>query len=104
MGAEFNTVADFIGIAKAENLKSAAVCKDWPPVHKSVQSSRLGNQVMARPQIQMVCIGENYLGVDNLQLVCGHGLDSGLGSHRHKNRRLDAAVGCMENSGASSSL
>ncbi len=104
MRAEFNALfAYFVHVPQAEYLKTSAVSEDWAlPVHEFVQASGLGHQLMARPQVKVVCIGQDDLGVDVHQLVCGHSLDSGLSAHRHKDRGLDLAVGSVENSGPGS--
>jgi hypothetical protein len=48
----------------------------------------------------MVGIGQHHLGFGLHQMVGGQGLDGGLGSHGHKPRGLDDAMGGMENPGA----
>ncbi len=54
--------AQFTQVSKAKDLKAAAIGQYRPvPVHKRVQSAERSNQFRARPQHQVIGIGENDL-------------------------------------------
>jgi len=47
---------------------------------------------MAGTKIQMIGIGQDYLGINRQQVFGRHGLDSGIGTDRHKDRGLNTAM------------
>ena len=103
MGTEFHAVlGDLAQFRQGKHLKSAGIGEDRPiPVHEGMQISRLGDEILAGTQVQVVGIGKNDLRVAVLQLVGGHGFHAGLGAHGHEDGGLDHAVGRMQPAPAS---
>jgi hypothetical protein len=86
-------LADLAQFTQAEDLKSAAVRQDrMIPVHEAVQTAQMFYQAMPGPQIQMVGIGQDDLGIDRQKVFGGHGLDGRIGTHRHEYGGFNAAV------------
>ena len=52
--------------------------------------------LIAGADVKMVRVGEDDLRSDFIQFPRGHRLDGGLRAHRHKDRRLDIAVGRIQ--------
>lgn len=56
---------------KREHLESAGVCKDGlVPVHKPVQSAKLFDHFISRPDMEVVCVGKLDLRFDLAQIIC----------------------------------
>ena len=73
---------------KGEYLESAAVRQDRAvPAHELVQAARFLHQGFARPQVQVVGVGQQDLGADLLHFPGRHRLHAGAGTHRHIDRR-----------------
>ena len=91
---EFHALlCDFSHLPQAENLETAAVCKNrLVPVHEFMKSTGLSHNVRSRSEIQVVCIAQDYLCTLSRNVFRLHGFYRGLGSHRHENRCLDSAV------------
>src|SRR5947209_19199969 len=80
-------------VFEAKDLIPAAVGQDGTvPCHETMQSTRLFDKIDARPQIQMVGIGQNDLGADLAQFMRGRCLNRSLGCYWHECRRLYRAV------------
>ena len=94
MGLELHAVlGELAQLGQREHLKSAAVGQYRAiPVHEAVQPARLGDQILAGAQVQMIGVGEDNLRADLLQFVGRHGFDRGLRAHRHEDGRFDHAV------------
>ena len=94
MAAELHApLLDLPQVRQREHLEPAAVGEDGPvPAHEFMQAARLLHQRLARAQVQVVGVGEYDLRAAVLQLLRRHGLDRGLGAHRHEHRRLDDPV------------
>ncbi len=62
--AELDPVlGDLSAVRQAKDLKPAGIGQDRPrPVHEPVKSAGLADDLDARPQHQMVCVGEEDLG------------------------------------------
>ena len=82
---------------QGKDLESAAVRQDRAvPAHKPVQAARFPDQGFARPQVQVVGIGQEDLCADLLHLPRRHRLDAGAGAHGHIDRRGDISVRRMQ--------
>ena len=99
MGAElYPLFAYFSQRSQGKHLKPAAVRQYGSvPVHKFMQASCLPDNVVTRSQVQMVCVGEDYVCSHFFNFFRAHGLDGSLCSHRHKYRRLYITMRCMNN-------
>ena len=52
-----------------EDLKATGVGEDRPiPSHEPMQSAEIANQLVARPQVQMIRVGENHLRADRAEV------------------------------------
>ncbi len=84
--------------ARGEHLKSARVGQDGAvPVHELVEP-HLPDDMVARPQVQVVGVAELDLAAHLLQIMGRYAaLDGPLRPHVHEHRRLNhAAVGAGE--------
>ena len=62
------------------------------PIHELVQSAELRNPFGARPQHEVIGIGEHDVGSERAHFVGAHRLDGGLGPDRHEGGRAHHAV------------
>jgi len=86
-------LGDLRQFLEAEDLESAAIRQNGPiPVHELVQAAETPDQLMAGPNIQMIGIAQDNLGIHLFQVFRSHGLHRRLGAHRHENRGLEDAV------------
>jgi hypothetical protein len=98
MTAEFDAVlAHGAQPLEREHLKPAGVGEDRAiPHHEAVQPAHVANEVIARPQVQMICVAEYHPGADGVQVVGVERLHRRERAHRHERRRLYHAVRCRE--------
>ena len=60
----------FLRPGKRKNLKTAAVCQNRSvPVHKPVQASLTPDKLVARPEMEVIGIGQFYLAPDALEIL-----------------------------------
>ena len=81
---------------QGEHLEPAGVRQDGAvPVHELVEPPHLPDDMVARPQVQVVGVAELDLAAHLLQIMGGDAaLDGPLCAYVHEHRRLDhAAVG-----------
>ena len=90
---------DFAQSCQRKNLKSAGVSQDGPvPGHELMESPQLPDHLITRAHMEMIGIGQLHLGLNLLQIGCGHGsLDSPHRPHIHKHRCLNGAVNGFQN-------
>src|SRR5262249_48870537 len=102
----YSMLADLAQPGEAEHLKPAGVGKDRiGPRHESMQSPELADELVSGPQIEVIGIGEDGLGVELFgEVVLGESLDGRLRSHGHENGRFDVAVDGVKNAGTGSSV
>ena len=83
---------------QGEHLESPAVGEHGAvPVHEFVEPAHLADHFVPGTKMQMVGVGQLHLTADLLQIVGGYRpLDGPLGTHVHKDRGLDHAVGAGE--------
>jgi len=65
-----------------------------------VQAAELGDQLVARPEVEVVGVAEHDPGAERVHLVRVEGLDRRLGADRHEGGRLDLAVRSPEHPSA----
>ena len=91
-------VGELDRIVMAKDLKAARIGKDGTvPVHEVMEPAQLINQVLARAHAQVIGVGKHDLRAQCLNRLGGNALDVGLGSHGHKDGRLDIAVRRVQN-------
>ena len=92
--------SDLAYIAQAENLESAGIGEYRPvPRHELVQAAEVSDQLVARPEIEVVRVGEDERGAHFAQLARLYGLDRRLRADRSENRRGQGAMRCLERTG-----
>ena len=80
-------------MAEAENLEAAGIGEQGPlPGHEAVQTAQLAHLFGARPQVEMVSIGQQDLRAQLFQRFLRHAFDRGQRSHRHEHRSFDLAM------------
>ena len=91
---------------KTEDLEAAGIREDRPPpVHKAMEPPQLPDQLLPRPDMEVVGVGELHLRPDLLKIIRGQApLDRRRGPHIHENRRLDHAVHRLHMGGLCSPL
>ena len=78
---------------EAEDLVAAAVGEHRAvPAHELVQAAKLGHQLGAGAQVEVVGVAEDGLSAECRDLVRLEALDSRLGADHDEGRRLDDAV------------
>jgi hypothetical protein len=100
---EQNTLLGYFAkVAQTEDLETTGVGQNRSrPIHEPVQPAQPTNRLVTRPKKQVIGIGKDNARIQFVdQLLLPDRLDSGLGTHRHEDRRLDRAMGCMEQAGA----
>src|SRR5688500_1611410 len=65
-----------------------------------MQPAQLPNDLLARPKVQVIGVGEDHLHLRLAQLAGIERLHRRLRPNRHEGWRLDWAMGCDENAGA----
>ena len=89
--------------SEREDLEATGVGEDGAvPLHEAVETAQLPHQLVARPQVQVVGVGENHLRAHGPQVVRVERFDGGQGPHRHERRRLHDSVRRGECAGAGS--
>ena len=84
-------------LGEAEHLEAAAVGQDRArPADEAVQAAAPRDQLVARPQQQVIGVGEDDLGARILEVAMPNRLDRALRADRHERRRLDDAVRRLE--------
>ena len=101
-GAELGAgLRDLPELGEAEDLKSARVGEDRAvPAHEAVQPAELLHDVVARPEKEMIGVGEDDLGAGLAEIVRPQRLHRRVRADRHEDRRVDDAVGGREPAGA----
>ncbi len=69
-------------------------------MHKGVQAAERRDPLGARPQHQVVGIGENDIGAGGAHVVMVHALDRRLRADRHEGRRAHDAVRRRDRAGS----
>ena len=103
---EHTLVGHFAKAIEAENLKAAGISQDWPgPGHEFVQATQAFDTLMSGAQEQVVRVGEDYFGVQIVdQIARRETFHCSLSAHRHEHRRLNCAMGRMQQTGSRASL
>ena len=82
---------------QAEHLIAAGIGQNRAiPAHKTVQSSKPLDQIVAGAQIKMIGIRQQERVAQLRQVARLQGLDVRRGAHRCKGRHLHRAVGCAK--------
>ena len=88
-------------VAEREDLVAAGVGEDRAvPAHEGVQAAELGDQVLARAQVQVVRVAEQHRRAERAQLVGMDALHRALRPDGHERRRRHVAVRGAEQTGA----
>ena len=81
-------------VAKRDDLEPARVGEDRAiPVHEPMQPAEPLDPFVARPQVEVVRVGQDDRGARLADVVRAERLDRGVGADRHELRRLDDAMG-----------
>ena len=85
---------DMPKLGKRKNLKTAAVGQDRTvPCHKPMKPAHIANQLIARPNMQVIGIGQFDLASDLLEIFRRQSaLNCRLCTDVHEHRRLHRAV------------
>lgn len=62
------------------------------PAHKRMDTTKFANDLGSRSEIEVVVVGQNYLGANIFQVLGGKRLDRCSGANRHKYRCGNVAV------------
>ena len=94
MRAELRALlADASHRRQAEHLVAAAVGQDRSlPADEAMQPAGPRDQLVARPQEEVIGVAEDDLGAEILEVAMGDRLDRAARADRHEGRRLDDAV------------
>jgi hypothetical protein len=88
---------DFSDGSQAENLKAAAIGKDRSgPINETVQTARRADDFQAGPNIQVIGIAQDDLGAHLAKFARVNGFDAALRPDRHKDWRVNNAVGSCQ--------
>lgn len=91
----------FIQLGERKDLESAAVRENRAvPRHEPMQSAGRPDELVARPHIQMIGVGENNLRSRLFEIARHDAFDRRLRAHGHIDGRLDVPVRRMQNPGA----
>src|SRR5579863_59298 len=86
---------------EAHHLIPAAVGKDGaPPGHEAMQATRLANDLVSGPQIEVIGVGKKNLDAQPLEFFLSDSLDAARRTYRHEGARLYHAVGGAKEPGA----
>src|SRR5215510_5841691 len=86
---------------QAKYLKPSAVGQDRPiPRHESMKPTQLIDRRVARSQIEVIGVAENYRRSSFLEHPFGEPLYGTLRNHRDENRRVDWTVRGLDAPGA----
>ena len=86
--------------SKGEDLESAGIRVGGAiPVHEPGKSACLVQNILAGTFKEVEGVRQKHLGTHFAHLLGQHGLHGGLGGHRDESRRMNIAVGGMDDSG-----
>ena len=91
MGAELDAVLIYLpALGEAEHLVAAAVGEDGlVPANEPVQAAAASDQLVARPQHQVIGVAKDDARADLFKMLSSQGFYRALGAHGHEDRRLD---------------
>ena len=94
VGAECHArVLDLAQARERHHLEAAGIGKDRQrPVHEAMQAAERGHALGARPQHQVIGVGEYDVGARRPHLIRIHALHGRLGADRHERRRAHPSV------------
>ena len=70
------------------------------PAHEGMQSTKATYEVVARAEREMIGVAQDDTSPTGHQIAGAQRLDSGLGTNRHKHRRVERPVGGVQPSQA----
>ena len=83
------------------DLEPAGIGQDRPrPVHEFMQAAERRDPLRARPQHEMIGVGEHDIGAERLYRFGMHRLDGASRADRHEGRRTDRSAGSCDKSRA----
>src|SRR4029077_17766613 len=90
-----SVVGDLAEFRETEYLVAARIGEDRSsPGHEFVQTAKLADQLMPRPQIEMIGVGKNDFGAQLFERLLPQSFDARRGANRQKEWRLNHAVRC----------
>ena len=93
---------DFGEFIEAENLIPATVSENGVrPVHELMQSSQRLDQLVTRPEIEVVSVAQYDLCAERFYVIRGQCFDRGLSAYRHEAGRVDFSMRGGQNSQSS---
>src|SRR5579885_2989929 len=94
-------VSDFAQLREAIDLVSAGIGENRArPGHEPVQAAQPAHQLVPRPQVQMIGIGEDNGRAELLEGLLPQALYRGLRPHRHERRSLHRAMWRLKHAAA----
>ena len=85
---------------EAEHLKATRSGEHRPrPVHESVEPAGAGDELVARPQVEVVGVGEDDSGVELEEVLLVEGFYRRPGAHGHEDRGFNGAVRRLQQPG-----
>ena len=90
---------------ETEHLIPAAVCQDrFRPADKPMEAAAARDEIVARPEIEMVGVAQEYRGAGGVQILMRDAFHRALRPDRHERGRLDLAVGRRQDTAARASV
>ncbi len=84
---------------EAEELEAAAIGQDRAvPAHEAVQAAQVADHLLARPQGQVIGVGQHHLGPGLAELLDFQSLDARLGGHGHEGGHFHRCRGASRTS------
>ena len=82
-------LVDFRHVRQAEDLETAAIGQDRAvPAHEGVQPAQFRHDLFARPQGQVIGVGQHHLCPGAAELLDLQSLDARQGAHGHEGGHL----------------
>jgi hypothetical protein len=88
-------------VPERKYLEATRIREDRPvPARERVDAAELGDDVLSRPEMQVVRVAEDHMRADRTYLVRMQRLDGGFRSDGHERGRRDVTVGGSKKAGA----
>ena len=81
-------VVHIADLGQRENLVAAGIGENRAlPAHEVVEATELRHEIVPRPQVQVIGIGQHHLCAQRVDLLHDQALHGALGAHRHERGR-----------------